>query len=213
MKADAHPFRPAAPWLWVALSSMAWFASLLVALPLGHPLAAVFAGSDERLRWDLAAVLALSGLASVGATVLLARLIFRRWLAVRPVAPLFWGLGVVLAIAVEMALHEWTGHRFGYYDWDFVRWTAGLSAMLVITAVATFGVLIAPVRAAASLAVQIPAALVVCLIVASNVPGLGDGIDPESWPLAILVGLSAAYAAAAIAIGLLARRSPANVIT
>ena len=31
------------------------------------------------------------------------------------------------------------------------------------------------------------------LVVAANVPGLGDGIEPESWPLAIGIGMSAVF--------------------
>jgi hypothetical protein len=38
------------------------------------------------------------------------------------------------------------------------------------------------------------------LIVLSNVPALGDGIGPNSMPLAMLVGSSAGYAIAAIVI-------------
>jgi hypothetical protein len=91
----------------------------------------------------------------------------------------------------------------GYYDWDFIGWTAGLSFSVVLVAVAWFGVTVAPSSA------QLPpriglglGAVLVVLIVLSNVPALGDGIGPNSMPLAMLVGLSAGYAIAAIVISL-----------
>ncbi|MEP7040758.1 MAG: hypothetical protein ABI864_04195 [Chloroflexota bacterium] len=45
----------------------------------------------------------------------------------------------------------------------------------------------------------------VVVIVVSSIPGLADGIAHESWPLAIWVGLSGAYAL--IVAGLVARRA------
>ncbi|HEY7525579.1 MAG TPA: hypothetical protein VIA82_01960 [Candidatus Limnocylindria bacterium] len=80
-------------------------------------------------------------------------------------------------------------------DADYIGWTAGLFAVLIGLAVAAFGVFVAPRHA-----VRWPLACVVfgfaltAVIVAANVPGLSDGINPESWPLAIWLGISALYA-------------------
>ena len=48
---------------------------------------------------------------------------------------------------------------------------------------------------------QAGAAALVLLIVIANMPGLGDGIEPESWPLAILIDLCGLYAVGAVVIG------------
>jgi hypothetical protein len=50
--------------------------------------------------------------------------------------------------------------------------------------------------------------MVACVVLLSNVPGLQDGIEPESWPLAILIALSAAYTIAVVVVG--ARRIAAR---
>ncbi|HET8776484.1 MAG TPA: hypothetical protein VFN76_02380, partial [Candidatus Limnocylindria bacterium] len=77
---------------------------------------------------------------------------------------------------------------------------------LILTALAVFGVLVAPPAAVAPplLGLGLAAAGVLFIFV-SNVPGLRDGIDPGSVPLASLVGISAVYAVAAAVIG--ARRA------
>lgn len=203
MTLNERAFSSTAPWLWAGLCFVAWFASLFVALPLAGPIGSIVnvAGPGEPLRWELAVFLAIDGLLSMAAALVIGRRIFGRGLVARPVDLVMPLIGVALAIAVELALHAWAEARFGYYDNELVWWTAGLAAMLVITAIATFGVQIAPAGAAiAPRTCTVIAALLVWLIVVSNAAGLRDGVDPESWPLAILVGLSAAYAAVAVAL-------------
>jgi len=111
-------------------------------------------------------------------------------------------LGIALGVGIEVALHEWAERRYGYYDPELVSWTAALSALVVLTALGAFGVLIAARRAVVGALVALGiVAIGVLAVVASNVPGLGDGVAPESWPLAVLVGLSGAYAVAAAVVG------------
>jgi hypothetical protein len=129
-------------------------------------------------------------------------------LVVRPRHLIAPAAGVGVAIGVELALHEWARLSTGYYDWDFIGWTAGLSFSVVLVAVTWFGVTVAPrgATAPARIGLGLSAALVL-LIVLSNVPDLGDGIGPHSWPLAVLVGLAAIYAIGA-AITALRKGSP-----
>jgi hypothetical protein len=196
MQTQNEAARTSAPWLWAGISFAAWFASLWIALPLAG---LVGSGPEAGLRWDLAAFLALNGALSMAAALGVGRLAFGRWLAVSRTDLVLPALGVVLAIAAELALHEWAWLTIGYYDWDFIGWTAGLSFSIVLVAVAWFGLSVAPRGAAAPPRIGLGlSATLVILIVLSNVPGLGDGVGPNSWPLAILVGLSGAYAIGAV---------------
>ena len=47
------------------------------------------------------------------------------------------------------------------------------------------------------------------VIVAANVPGLADGIDPESWPLAVWLAISGLYAASVTILSIRQARHPA----
>jgi hypothetical protein len=186
------------------LSVAAWASSFLVAFAIiaGAGTLGISGPEVGRLRLDLAALLALFGILAAGGVLAAARLAFGGWPRVHGMATVAPLMGVALAMTVELSLHEWTDARFSYYDWDMVGWTALLSVLLVTLAVATFAVLIAP-RSAALLPMlgQVAAATVVGIIVLSNVAGITDGVEPESWTLAVLVGLSAAYAIAAVAVG------------
>jgi hypothetical protein len=199
-----QPMFRAAPWLWAALSAAAWVASFFMAF-------AVLAGTGTiglrvpdvgGLRTELAVLLGLFGIFAAGGALAAARLVFGRWPVVvgrHTVVPL---VGLALAMAVELGLHAWAAARWGSYDWDMVGWTALLSFMLVALAVATLAVHVAPRGGELPpLLAQVVGAVLVGLIVLSNVGGIMDGIEAESWPLAILVGLSAAYAAVAVVVG------------
>lgn len=200
MALNERSFSSTAPWLWAGLSLVAWFVSLFVAVPLAAPV--VGANPTETVRWDLAVLLGINGLLSMAAAFVIGRRIFGRGLTARAVDFVLPLIGLALAIAVELTLHEWARVHFGYYDWDFVGWTAGLSFMVVLCSLATFGVLVAPRGAVAPPLMGVGlAAMLVCLIVVSNVPGLRDGIDPESWPLAVGVGLSAMYVISCVVVG------------
>lgn len=77
-------------------------------------------------------------------------------------------------------------------------------------AVASFGALVAPGGALAPPLVGLVLAVAgVLFIFRSNAPGLADGIEPESWALATLIGGAAAYAVGAAAFGVRrTRKSP-----
>jgi hypothetical protein len=208
VRAPMHTVDPptggAPPWVWAALTIVglvaAFFAAFGVAAAVVSPVLLPNAGPGA-LRLDLASFLGLIGTFGMGAVLIAGRVAFGTWLDVRGRHLILPAAGIVLAIGVELALHEWARLSIGYYDWDFIGWTAGLSFSVVLVAVAWFGVAVAPPSA------QLPpriglvlGAVLVVLIVLSNVPALGDGIGPNSMPLAMLVGSSAGYAIAAIVI-------------
>ena len=119
------------------------------------------------------------------------------------------GTGIVLSAIVHVALQQWTIARFGYYDPEFVWWTAGLFAVLIGLATSCFAVFVAPPGAQVwPLAFVIVFAAATTFIVLGNLPGLGDGIEPESWPLAIWIGLSGVYAALVTIASVLRARHP-----
>ena len=199
MISSERPSLGAAAWVWAFLSLVWWFASLGLALPL----ATYLPDFSDGLRWDLAVVLAMSGGLSLVGVWLLGRALLRRPLARPGVGLVVPIAGIALAIAEELALHAWAESRFGYYDSELIWWTAGLAPLVVLTAVASFGVFVAPAAAVAPPLVGLLLAVGgVLFVVVSNVPGLADGIDPGSWPLAIMVGLATAYAVAAAAFSL-----------
>jgi len=174
----------AAPWLW-AFGSLVWYASsAYLTLPLLGVLPAPFL--LQPLVW---------GSAVLGGALLAARLAFGRWL------PASWpGLalalfGLTLAGLLEASLHDWAVARLGVFGWDMVGPTAGLFAVVVGSAAAGFGVLVAPRRATLPpLLMAVGGALLTGIVVAVNMPGLGDGIDPESFVPALLVATCGAYA-------------------
>ena len=193
-----------APWAWGAMSTAAWIASFFVAFGVmaGAGTLGLLPSDLGGLRADLAVFLALFGIIAAAGAIGAGRLAFGRWPAVRAQDALVPLIGLALAVAVELALHEWADARFGYYDAEMVWWTAGLSITMVALAVATFAAVIAPRGSALPpLLAQVVAATVVGLIVLSNVGGITDGIEPASWPLAVLVGSCGLYAAVVVAIG------------
>ncbi|HYI66685.1 MAG TPA: hypothetical protein VEW95_07180 [Candidatus Limnocylindrales bacterium] len=195
----------ARPWLWAALTIVglvvAFLAAFVVAVSIASRLMFPDAGPDG-LRVDLAGLLLLSGAFGIGGVLVAGRVAFGSWLDARPRHLVLPVAGVALAIGVELALHEWARLTIGYYDSDFIGWTAGLSFSVVLVAVTWFGVAVAPPGANAPPRIGMGlSAILVLLIVLSNVPGLGDGIEPRSMPLAILVGLAAIYAIGALITG------------
>jgi hypothetical protein len=205
------PTARSTPWIWGALAVAAWIASFFAAFAVVAGVRTIGIPVPEigGMRTDLAMLLGLFGILAAGGALAAARLAFGRWLAVGPNDAIVPLIGLVLAMAVELGLHAWTRARFGTYDWDIVGWTAGLSFLLIALAVATFASSVAPRGGALPpLLAQVAAAMLVGLIVLSNVGGTTDGIEPESVPLAVLVGLSAVYAVAVVVIG--ARRVSAG---
>jgi hypothetical protein len=192
----------ARPWLWAALTIVGLVVAFLAAFVVAVAVVAraIFpdAGAGT-LRLDLAGFLLLSGAFGIGAVLVAGRVAFGSWVDARPRHIVLPAIGVALAIGLELGLHEWARLSIGYYDWDFIGWTAVLSFAVVVMAVAWFGVLVAPPAAGAPPRIGLGlSAILVLLVVASNAPGLGDGIESRSMPLAILVGLAAMYAIGAV---------------
>jgi hypothetical protein len=192
----------ARPWLWAALTVVGLVVGFLAAFVVAVTVISwgLFPDAGQAsLRLDLAGFLLLVGAFAIGAVLVAARVAFGGWLEARPRHLVLPAAGIALAIGIELALHEWARQSIGYYDWDFIGWTAGLSFSVVLVAVTWFGVTVAPRGATAPPRIGLGlSALLVLIIVLSNVPDLGDGIGPHSWPLAILVGLAAIHAMGAV---------------
>jgi hypothetical protein len=175
----------ASPWFW-ALGSLVWYvASAYVTLPV---VAAIPAAQFllHPLIW---------GGAVLGGVLLLARVVFRRSALVRWPSLVLALAGLLLAGMLEASLHDWAVTRFGVFAWRMIGPTAGLFAVIVGSAVSGFGVLVAPRGASLPpLVTAIAGALVSGLVVAVNMPGLGDGIEPGSVVPALLVAAGGAYA-------------------
>ena len=180
---------------WTSLSLVFFVAALFASLPL---LAAV------NLVWDaphLAQMAVWSpawGVLSILGVLAAARFAFGAWLRPSPVAIGVAAVGLGLSAIVNVVLQQWEMTRFGITEPELVGPTAGLFAVLTGLAVAAFAAFLAPRRLIAwPLAAVGLGFLGVTVIVASNLPGLSDGIAAESWPLAIWVGVSGLYAVAA----------------
>jgi hypothetical protein len=181
-----RPLRAALAWTALALAGLvlAFLASFAVATTL------LSAGVDlaGTLRFDLALFLALLGALGIAGVFAGARLAYGGWPVVAVAPFVLPTLGIAIAMGEELALHAWAEASIGFYDSDFVGWTAGLSFALVGMAVARFGWEIAPPSAEWSprLWTRIGAALVLFAVL-SNAPGALDGIGPDSGPIAVMV--------------------------
>jgi hypothetical protein len=158
--------------------------------------------ADAGLRWDLALLNGTMGLLGTAAVLAAARLAFATWphitlrLLILPVA------GIGIAIAQELVLHEWAEVHVGQYDFDNMLPTAVLSWTTILVAAGCLAVLVAPSCAALVPMLGLTAAVgYVCWIALANAPGLADGIEADSWPLAILIGLAAVYAVGCVVVG------------
>lgn len=191
-------FGTASPWLWT-IGSLGWFAaSAYLTLPLVTALPAQFL--LQPLVWGAAVLLG---------SLVLARGAFGRWLPVSKSGLAVALVGLPLAGLLEASLHGWALGRLGVFSWQLLGPTAGLFALIVGSAAAGFGVLIAPRRASLPpLVFAVGGALLSGLVVAMNMPGLGDGLGAGSVLPALLVGAAGAYAlvVAFIAVLVAARR-------
>lgn len=204
MKIATAVWRPWLPWAWAALSAtgamIAFLTAFVVVVTIDSWWMSSISADEQRL--DLAlwlfgwAGLSMAGVAIAG------RLVFRRWIRVGWSAVVPATAGVALAAAVELVLHAWAYDRFSSVDPDLIGWTAGLPFALVPTSVALFGVLIAPRGSVGPpMVVLVVMAGLAAFIAANNVSGALDGIEPDSWALAVLIGLAGAYAIGAVALG------------
>jgi hypothetical protein len=165
-----------------------------------------------KLVWDtphlveMAAWSPVWGVLSVLGVLVAAQLALGAWLRPPLLAIGVAAVGIGLSAVLNVVLLQWQTTRFGYVEPELVGPTAALFAVLIGLAVAAFGALIAPRRLIGwPLAAFALGFVGVAIIVLSNIPGLGDGIGAESWPLAICVGLAGAYAM--VTAGLVLRRA------
>jgi len=162
----------------------------------------------EMAEWS-----AVWGLLAMLGVLVAGRLAFGRWPTVSAFAVLIGVSGIVVSAVFHVVLQQWSVTRFGDMDPDLIGWTAGLFAVLLGISTSAFGVSVAPPGSAQwPLAFVIAGGLIALLIVATNVPGITDGIDPESWPLAIWLGISGLYAAAVTLASAVKARSPEAMV-
>ena len=183
---------------WALVSLILFLGALVATLPLVSVPASAL-GIDHLV--EMGAWPVVWGALSLIGTLVAARVVFGAWLRVTPAALALAVTGIGQSAAVNVVLQRWELYRFGVTEPEFVGITAGLFAVLVGLAVATFGVLVAP----RSAVIWPWLAVVVCsglatLIVFSNVPGLRDGIELESWWLATCIGASGLYAVGTLAL-------------
>lgn len=163
-------------------------------------------GWDAGVRLDLAAWLVLFGVLGMASVLAAARTAFGAWPQVRPADVALAVLGLGIAAAEEILLHEWAEATALYYDWDFIGPTAGLSFALVLVAIAVFGIRVAPQGAAGPPRLAAAFAGVgTVAIVLSNLPDLVDGIG-RGGAVAVAIGLAGLYAAGAVLLALTSRR-------
>lgn len=204
-----HPARrPTTPgqsdqWLWALLSFAGWLAATGATLPVASAISPA-----SPVRVDLAVWMVLTMVVSLAVVVVSARVVFGTWPRVGSLAVLVALVGVALAIAEELLLHDWAEARFGHYDAQLVWWTASLSGLMIATSIAAFGTLVAPRGARlAPMVCQAVGTLAIVLVLATNIDGLADGIRPESIPLAIAMSLCGVFAVAATAGAVIAWRT------
>jgi len=188
---------------WASLSVVFFVAALFAVLPVIAAMQLVWNAPHlaQMAAWGPA-----WGILAVGGVLLAAQVSLGAWLRPSPTAIGIATVGICLSSVVNVVLQQWEMTRFGITEPELVGPTAGLFAVLIGLAVASFAALIAPRRVIGwPLAAVVLGFLGVATIVLSNLPGLRDGISPESWPLAIWAGISGLYALAAT--GLVIRRA------
>lgn len=198
--------RPAAPIAWAVMSFTAFVMSLFGAVGLLGVVRIAFPASHlaEIAAWSI-----LWGIIALIGVVLAARVAFGRWLTLPPVGLTLAAAGIGISATVHVVLQQWAEVRFGYYDAEFVGWSAGLFVVLVGLSVSAFGVFLAP-RGAAwwPLAFVVAGALGVLIIALNNFPGIRDGLAPESGPLAAWLAISTLYALVAGVASVMRARAP-----
>jgi hypothetical protein len=188
---------------WAALSFTGFVASLFAVLPFIAGMELVWNAPHlaQMGAWSL-----VWGVLSALGVLVAARLSFDSWIRPRPLGIGILAVGIGLSAILNVVLQQWEILRFGITEPELVGLTAGLFAMLIGLAVAAFGAFLVPRQLIGwPLAAVVLGFVAIALIVASNLPGLSDGIAPESWPLAIWVGLSGLYAL--VTTGLVLRRA------
>lgn len=185
---EAWPAGPAAPWIWAALSFVAYLAAAYGALVVTLPIRQLVSAADQ-----LSLPVAWTLLAALGA-IAAARLCFGTWPRVAAEAWILLATGAAFAGAVHASLHAWAGYRYGYFEPDLIGPTSVFAFVVIGVAVAGFGVQIAPRRAAVPPMLAALAGVVASVMaLGGNLPGLADGLAPESVIPAWTIGAAAAY--------------------
>lgn len=192
--------------VWTVLSFVLFVAAAFAIFPVStvlRPFVETTHAMDMAL-WSIV----WASLAAFGA-VLAARAAFGSWPRIGVGAVIVLLTGTALSVGVHVTLQSWAAARFGHFDPDSIGWTAGLFGILVGLATAAFGVFVAPRGASVwPLAFVLLGSAGVVLVLASNLPGLADGLGPESWPLAAWLGASGLYAVLVTAAPLIRARHP-----
>jgi hypothetical protein len=188
---------------WAALSFTGFVASLFAVLPFIVGIQLVW---DAPHLAQMGAWSVIWGVLSALGVLVAARLSFGAWLRPRPLGIGILATGIGLSAVMNVVLQQWELSRFGITEPELVGLTAGLFAMLIGLSVAAFGAFLVPRQLIGwPLTAVVLGFAAIALIVASNIPGLSDGIAAESWPLAICIGLSGLYAL--VTTGLVVRRA------
>ena len=180
---------PWTPLLWAATSAAAYPASAFGALVVTLPVRELVPAADQLslpVGWTLLAALGV---------LLAARVCFGAWPRANVEAWIFLLTGAAFAGAVHASLHAWARYRYGYFDMDLIGPTASFAFIVVGVAVAAFGALIAPRRSAAvpPLLATVAGVIGSVLALVGNLPGLADGLRPESVIPAWTIAAAAAY--------------------
>ena len=181
------------------LKALAW--GLLSFLGFGFSLSVLgwlFGSLESTLGLPHSLMLGLWAVSWVLASGGLALLIGRRVLGTRLLIPLVgWvilAVGAVVSGAQSVVLAEWAAGRFGYYDPEYVGPTVLLFGIVAGVAVGGFGVQVGPRWAlAAPLSATFGGVALAALITILNLPGLANGLAPDSWALAVTIVASAVY--------------------
>jgi hypothetical protein len=188
---------------WAALS----FTLFMLALLAIFPISAVIRLFGEVPHPAMMVLWSVSwGVLSVLGVLVAAQLAFGAWLRPPPLGIGIAAAGIGLSAMLSIVLQQWATARYGYWDPDLIGWTAGLFALLIGLSTAAFGAFLVPRRLIGwPLTAALLGVAAISFVVASNVPGLSNGIRPDSWPLAVVIGLCGLYALATA--GLVLRRA------
>ena len=189
---------PVKPWIrilaWGVLSLINCIAALLLLVwPIGQLVRLFDAPHPEVLGlWAFAWVLASGPLALAAA-----RMTLGSWPRAHPMAWVVLLMGALVSAGHIVVLGDWSIARFGFVETDYLWPMSLLFAVVGGMAVAGFGVQVAPRWAVRAPLLAAGGGLVLgALIVSSNIPGLSDGLEPYSWPLAGWTAAAALYVGA-----------------
>lgn len=181
--------------VWAVASCAVVAATFIATLAI---LAFVSANTDTPHVLESAAWPVAWGLLALLGTYGTARLAFGAWLPIHRQGVAIATVGLAMAATAQIVLLEWRISR-GFTDPESVGWTGNLALVLVGVAITAFAASIAPKTLGVwPVAAVLVAAAGVASMTLINLPGLQGGIEASSWPLAVLLGLSALYAVATV---------------